>query len=108
MEALADPVARSLPGTEVAFENEVEYEPALGFLPNFGKKLGEKLARFRQLNKEQPQVHHDALEFPGGQIVLLTRLYPGQQLTVLQLPKLHARRRKWKSKSVLLSSPNLP
>jgi len=75
-----------LPGTEVAFENEVEYEPALGFLPNFGKKLGEKLARFRQVNKEQPHVHHDALEFPGGQIVLLTRLCPGQQATVLQLP----------------------
>ena len=75
-----------LPGTEVAFENEVEYEPALGFLPNFGKKLGEKLARFRQVNKEQPHVHHDALEFPGGQIVLLTRLYSGQQVTVLQLP----------------------
>ena len=75
-----------LPGTEVAFENEVEYEPALGFFPNFGEKLAEKLARFRQVNKEQPHVHHDALEFPSGQIVLLTRLYPGQQVTVLQLP----------------------
>ena len=75
-----------LPGTEVAFENEVEYEPALGFFPNFGEKLGEKVARFRQVNREQPHVHHDALEFPGGQIVLLTRLYPGQQVTVLQLP----------------------
>ncbi len=30
--------------------------------------------------------HHDALKFPDGQIALLTRLSPGQQATVLQLP----------------------
>ena len=74
-----------LPGTEVAFENEVERE---GFMQNWmhAKKLGEKVARFRQVNKEQPHVHHDALEFPGGQMVLLTSLCPGQHATVLQLP----------------------
>jgi hypothetical protein len=77
-----------LPGTEVAFENEVECEHALGFFPNrkVGKRLGEKVARFRQVKKDQPHVHHDALEFPGGQIVLLTRLCQGQHATVLQLP----------------------
>jgi hypothetical protein len=76
-----------LPGTEVAFESEVECNHALGFFPwRPGKKLGEKLARFRQVNKEQPHMHHDALEFPGGQIVLLTCLRVGQQATVLQLP----------------------
>jgi len=31
-------------------------------------------------------VHHDALEFPDGQTVLLTDLLEGQQATVLQLP----------------------
>ena len=31
-------------------------------------------------------MHHDALEFPDGQIVLLTSLREGQQATVLQLP----------------------
>ena len=31
-------------------------------------------------------MHHDALEFPDGQIVLLTGLVEGQQATVLQLP----------------------
>jgi hypothetical protein len=31
-------------------------------------------------------VHHDALEFPDGQIVLVTRLCEGQHATVLQLP----------------------
>ena len=30
--------------------------------------------------------HHDALEFPDGQIVLLTTLDEGQQATILQLP----------------------
>src|ERR1700693_89980 len=63
-----------LPGTEVAFEKEVECEHALGLFPNrkTGIKLGEKLARFRQVKKDLPHVHHDALEFPAGQIVLLT------------------------------------
>jgi hypothetical protein len=76
-----------LPGTEVAFEKEVEYEPP-GLFSNWmpGKKLGEKVARFRQVKKEQLHVHHDALEFPDGQIVLLTCLSQGQQATVLQLP----------------------
>ncbi len=74
-----------LPGTELAFENEVAYDPALGsFLPN--RKVRQKVARFRKINNEQPHVHHDALEFPGGQIVLLTRLCEGQHATVLQLP----------------------
>jgi len=75
-----------LPGTEVTFEKEVEWEPtALGMrLP--WKKIGEKVARFRQVKKDDPHVHHDALEFPDGQIVLLTSLCQGQQATVLQLP----------------------
>jgi hypothetical protein len=43
-------------------------------------------AIFRQINKEKTMVHHDALEFPDGQIVLLTSLSEGQQATILQLP----------------------
>jgi hypothetical protein len=34
----------------------------------------------------QPNAHHDALEFPKGQILLVTRLCEGQHATVLQLP----------------------
>jgi hypothetical protein len=45
-----------------------------------------KTAIFRQINKDKVAVHHDALEFPDGQIVLLTFLCEGQQATVLQLP----------------------
>jgi len=48
------------------------------------KLIGQKVARFRQINEEQ-NVHHDALEFPDGEIVLLTRLCEGQHATVLQL-----------------------
>ena len=36
----------------------------------------------RQVNKDQSEVHHDALEFPNGQIVLLTQLCEGQRATV--------------------------
>ena len=49
------------------------------------KLISEKVALFRQVNREQPNVHHDALEFPDGQIVKLTRLCEGQHATVLQL-----------------------
>ncbi len=49
-------------------------------------ELSYKTAIFRQINKAHPNTHHDALEFPDGQIVLLTNLAEGQQATVLQLP----------------------
>jgi hypothetical protein len=79
-----------LPGTEVAFEKEMEMECDHAFgrlLPSmrFGK-LGDKIARFRQINMDRPNVHHDALELPDGQIVLVTSLCEGQHATVLQLP----------------------
>jgi hypothetical protein len=77
-----------LPGTEIAFENEAECDHLLArLLPRyrFGK-LGAKVARFRQVNFGRPNVHHDALEFPNGKVVLVTRLCPGQRATVLQLP----------------------
>ena len=73
-----------LPGTELAFEKEVEYETGRFWLSL--RQVGHKVARFRQINKDQPEVHHDALEFPDGQIVLLTHLCEDQHATVLQLP----------------------
>jgi hypothetical protein len=45
-----------------------------------------RVARFRQIDTESPHVHHDALEFPDGRVVLVTRLVEGQHATVLQLP----------------------
>jgi hypothetical protein len=73
-----------LPGTELAFEKEVQCEYAFVFRSR--RQLGHKVAQFRQINKDQPNVNHDALEFPNGQIVLLTQLCEGQHATVLQLP----------------------
>ena len=35
---------------------------------------------------KQVSVHHDALEFANGKIILLARLCEGEQETVLQLP----------------------
>ena len=49
-------------------------------------KTPHKTAIFRQINKGQERIHRDALEFPDGKVVLLTRLYEGQEATVLQLP----------------------
>jgi len=74
-----------LPGTEVAFETEVECEHVFKVFRS-QKLISEKVARFRQINMEEQNAHHDALEFPDGQIVLLTRLCEGQHATVLQLP----------------------
>jgi hypothetical protein len=73
-----------LPGTEVAFEKEVECDHVFKVFGS--QKVGEKLARFRQVDKDQPNVHHDALEFPNGETMLVSRLREGQHATVLQLP----------------------
>ena len=78
-----------LPGTELAFEKDVEYESRLHLFRQ-SPKIVDRVAQFRQLNPNQSHAHHDALEFPGGQIVLLTRLCLGQVATVLQLPAVSA------------------
>jgi hypothetical protein len=74
-----------LPGTELAFPHEVERLP-IRMWPWQGDSIKHRTAIFRQINKEKVATHHDALEFPDGQIVLLTFLREGQQATVLQLP----------------------
>jgi hypothetical protein len=73
-----------LPGTELVFEQDVECDHPLGLYER--RKLRENVARFRQINLQSPYEHHDALEFPSGKVVLLTRLSIGQCATVLQLP----------------------
>jgi hypothetical protein len=77
-----------LPGTEIAFERDVELRHPLALLfPRLGfGTIGAKVARFRQINLNDPYAHHDALEFPDGRVVLLTKLCPGQRAIVLQLP----------------------
>jgi len=76
-----------LPGTELAFSEEVKCAPAaFGFSSWRTKTVNFRTAIFRQVNKDVPRVHHDALEFPDGTCVLLTELREGQEATVLQLP----------------------
>jgi hypothetical protein len=78
------------PGTELAFASEVTYRD-WNVRSLIKARLAVRIAThhktaiFRQVNKES-MTHHDALEFPDGQVVLLTRLSPGQEATILQLP----------------------
>ena len=71
-----------LPGTELSFVDEVKTDRSVGWRERDQTKD-------RNLSANQQRrvaAHHDALEFPDGQIVLLTSLREGQQATVLQLP----------------------
>ncbi len=71
-----------LPGTELAFNDDVQYERAFGLKA----RIKHKVARFREIEMNDPPVHYDALEFPDGQVLKLSRLTAGQSATVLQLP----------------------
>jgi hypothetical protein len=72
-----------LPGTELAFDKPLKLrwsaEEAKG-IEAFTTAI------FRQRDKDKPNVHHDVLEMPDGQQILLTYLEEGQTATVLQLP----------------------
>jgi len=74
-----------LPGTELAFKRMVMYSPR-GFFNWKASVVAHTTAIFRQINKDNPRTHHDALEFPDGQTLLLTEVLEGQEATVLQLP----------------------
>ena len=73
------------PGTELAFAHKVKRLPAILWAWQ-GQETKHATAIFRQINKEKMTAHHDALEFPDGQIVLLTCVREDQEATVLQLP----------------------
>jgi hypothetical protein len=71
-----------LPGTEIAFDREIEMLGAFWMR----RRIGAKLGRFRRVREDRPYMHHDALELPDGRTVMLTTLSEGQYATVLQLP----------------------
>src|SRR3954451_3499344 len=73
-----------LPGTELVFDKEVVFDHGWSFFHKH-KAVG-TVARFRQVNMDKPNVHHDALEFADGRIALVHTLREGQHATVLQLP----------------------
>ena len=72
-----------LPGTELSFAYEVKRSSLWPWSKNI---VHHNTAIFRQVNLASPHAHHDALEFPDGEIVLLTHLMEGQEAVVLQLP----------------------
>jgi hypothetical protein len=74
-----------LPGTELAFADNIKILP-YGLLRSETATTPHRTAIFRQINKDKPATHHDAIEFPDGRIELLTMLYENQAATVLQLP----------------------
>jgi hypothetical protein len=75
-----------LPGTELAFATAIRCRRPRGLFGWNANVVNHTTAIFRQVNKDNPRSHHDALEFPDGQIVLLTHMVEGQKSTVLQLP----------------------
>jgi hypothetical protein len=74
-----------LSGTELAFAKAVRCSPR-GLFAWKVNMVAHTTAIFRQINKDNPRTHHDALEFPDGQTVLLTDVFEDQEATVLQLP----------------------
>jgi hypothetical protein len=71
-----------LPGTELAFENDVRYNR--NWLST--KSAGFRVARFCTIEPRVPHQHHDAIAFPDGNMVLVNLLSEGQYARVLQLP----------------------
>jgi hypothetical protein len=71
-----------MPGTEVSFADEVRRAPRF---PWSQRVICYKTVS-SEINLHNRATHHDALEFPNGEVVLLTLLEEGQQATVLQLP----------------------
>jgi hypothetical protein len=74
-----------LPGTEIAFPEGVLVARRY-FLGLRRKQVCYHTAIFRQINRNVLNVHHDALEFPDGHVMLLTTVASNQKATVLQLP----------------------
>src|SRR5262249_46612618 len=71
-----------LPGTELAFADEVKYD-------NRGiwtRPINSRGGNFGKIDPLVPERHHDAIEFPDGNYVLVTQLVEGQRVTVLQMP----------------------
>ncbi len=71
-----------LPGTELAFAEDVKYDNRWIWTRTIDFRVG----KFNQIDTHISDRHHDAVEFPDGSRVLVTLLCEGQTVTVLQLP----------------------
>jgi hypothetical protein len=74
-----------LPGTELAFAEDVKYDNRW----IWARAINFRVGKFGVMDPDVPHRHHDAIEFPDGSNVLVTQLSEGQRVTVLQLPVVH-------------------
>jgi hypothetical protein len=74
-----------LPGTELAFAENVKYDNRWIWTRSINFQVG----KFAEIDPHIPHRHHDAVEFPDGSRVLVTQLCEDQRVSVLQLPVLH-------------------
>jgi hypothetical protein len=72
-----------LPGTELAFEKNVEYRGGWWFSL---RTVDFNVAIFCKIDQDVSNQHHDALSFPDGTTVLVNTLRRGQRAQVLQMP----------------------
>jgi hypothetical protein len=71
-----------LPGTELAFAENVKYDKRWIWTRQINFRVG----KFGATDHDIPDRRHDTIEFPDGSRVLVTLLCEGQRATVLQLP----------------------
>jgi hypothetical protein len=74
-----------LPGTELAFADNVQYDNRW----IWAKEINSRVGKFGAIEPDVPHRHHDSIEFPDGSRVLVTQLSERQRVTVLQLPVIH-------------------
>ena len=72
-----------LPGTELAFAEDVRYDNRWIWTETIGLHASASSTRSIRIFRDR---HHDAVEFADGRLVLVTQLCEGQRVTVLQLP----------------------
>ena len=71
-----------LPGTELAFAANVKYNNRWIWTRTSNFRVG----KFGAVDPDIPHRHHDAIEFPDGSNVLVTKLAEGQRVTSTLLP----------------------
>jgi hypothetical protein len=71
-----------MPGTELAFVENVKYDSRWIWTRRANFRVG----KLGEIDRHHPDRHHDTIEFPDGSSVLVTLLCEGQRATVLQLP----------------------
>src|SRR5258707_7007678 len=64
-----------LPGTKLAFAEDVKYDNRWIWTKTAGFRVG----KFNEVDPNTPDRHHDAIEFPDGSHLLASQLCNGQR-----------------------------